>query len=64
MVESMRAQKVTVPVPILMTIIKTHRLTLKHLGHRDMGRLVELIGLAAVALNLCGVPHPYTLSDA
>ena len=64
MVESTRAQKITVPGPIIMTIIKTHRLTLKHLDHGDMGRLVELIGLAEVALNLSGVPHPYTLSDA
>ena len=29
-----------------------------------MARLVELIGVAEVALNLAGVPHPYTLSDA
>jgi RimJ/RimL family protein N-acetyltransferase len=47
-----------------MTIIKTHRLALKHLSHGDMARLVELIGVAEVALNLSGVPHPYTLSDA
>ena len=64
MVESPRAQKITVLGPIIMTIIKTHRLTLKHLGHGDMARLVELIGVAEVALNLAGVPHPYTLSDA
>mgnify|MGYP007000435502 CR=1 len=53
-IESKRAQKITVPRPIIMTIIKTHRLTLKHLDHGDMGRLVELIGLAEVALNLSG----------
>ena len=56
MVESTRAQKITVPGPIIMTIIKTHRLTLKHLGHGDMAPLVELIGVAEVALNLSGVP--------